>query len=118
MKKPRRYHRTRKSLPDGFEKFLPNGHEHYVFRLYVTGATGRSARAIINIKKLCQEHLAGRYELEVIDIYQQPELAKDDQIFASPTLIRSLPKPLRRFIGDLSQTARILVGMNLPAQHK
>ncbi|HEV2392128.1 MAG TPA: circadian clock KaiB family protein [Verrucomicrobiae bacterium] len=85
----------------------------YVLRLYVTGATPRSTRAILNIKNICEEHLAGRYNLEVIDIYQQPVLAKGDQIVAAPTLIRLLPLPLRRFIGDMSRTKKILVGLNV-----
>lgn len=85
----------------------------YVLKLYVTGSTRRSALAIANIKKICEEHLAGRYELEVIDIYQQPILAEGDQIIAAPTLIRSLPLPLRRFIGDMSQTDKILLGLDI-----
>lgn len=85
----------------------------YILRLYVTGTTPRSNRAIVNIRKICEEHLAGRYELEVIDIYQQPVLAEGEQIIAAPTLIKSLPLPLRRFIGDMSNTERILVGLDL-----
>ena len=87
--------------------------ERYTLRLYVTGTTPRSNRAIVNIRKICEEHLAGRYELEVIDIYQQPILAEGEQIIAAPTLIKSLPLPLRRFIGDMSNTERILVGLDL-----
>ncbi len=86
---------------------------HYVLRLYVTGTTPRSTLAILNIKKICQEHLEGRYDLEVVDLYQQPLLAKGEQIIAAPTLIKSLPLPLRRFIGDMSDTERILVGLDL-----
>ena len=85
----------------------------YLLRLYVAGATPKSIRAIENIKSICEEHLKGRYDLEVIDIYQQPVLAKGDQIIAVPTLIKKLPLPLRRFIGDLSATERILVGLDL-----
>lgn len=85
----------------------------YVLRLYVAGATPKSIRAIENIKSICEEHLKGRYDLEVIDIYQQPMLAKGDQIIAVPTLIKKLPMPLRSFIGDLSATERILVGLDL-----
>ena len=85
----------------------------YTLRLYVTGTTPRSNRAIVNIRKICEEHLAGRYELEVVDIYQQPVLAEGEQIIAAPTLIKSLPLPLRRFIGDMSNTERILVGLDL-----
>jgi circadian clock protein KaiB len=85
----------------------------YVLRLYITGPTPQSTRAIVNIRKICEDHLPGRYDLEVIDICQNPELAKGEQIVASPTLIKKLPLPLRRFIGDLSQTERILVGLDL-----
>ena len=86
---------------------------HYVLRLYVAGLNRKSLRAIENLKKICEENLEGRYELEVIDIYQQPVLAQGDQIIAAPTLIKQLPLPLRRFIGDLSQTEKILVGLDL-----
>jgi len=92
--------------------------ERYTLRLYVTGTTPRSNRAIVNIRKICEEHLAGRYELEVIDIYQQPILAEGEQIIAAPTLIKSLPLPLRRFIGDMSNTERILVGLDLRAEEE
>ncbi len=85
----------------------------YVLRLYVTGATRRSAKAIANVKRICDEHFAGRYELEVIDIYQQPERARDAQIIATPTLVKKLPLPLRRFIGDMSDTEKFLVGIDL-----
>jgi circadian clock protein KaiB len=91
----------------------------YVLRLYVTGATPRSARAIANIRRICEEHLQGRYELEVIDLYQQPELAEGVQLIAAPTLIKQLPEPLRRFVGDMSETERILAGLDvLPAREK
>jgi circadian clock protein KaiB len=85
----------------------------YTLRLYVTGTTRRSAQAIVNIQKICEEHLKGRYELEVIDIYQQPALAVGEQIIAAPTLIKQLPLPPRRFIGDMSNTERLLVGLDL-----
>ena len=85
----------------------------YVLRLYVTGMTPKSTRAIANVQKICEEHLAGRYELKVIDIYQQPKLAKGEQIIAAPTLIKNLPLPLRRLIGDMSDTERFLVGIDL-----
>lgn len=85
----------------------------YVLRLYVAGTTPNSVRAIENIKLICEEYLKGRYDLEVIDIYQQPVLAKGDQIIAVPTLMRKLPLPLRKFIGDLSDTELILVGLDL-----
>jgi circadian clock protein KaiB len=86
---------------------------HYVLRLYVAGATPRSALAISNIRKICEEHLAGRYDLEVIDIAEHPTLAEDEQIIAAPTLIKKLQLPLRRFIGDMSITERILLGLDL-----
>jgi circadian clock protein KaiB len=85
----------------------------YVLRLYVAGMTPKSTQAIANVKRICNEHLAGRYELEVIDIYQQPKLAKGEQIIAAPTLIKKLPLPLRRLIGDMSNTERFLVGIDL-----
>jgi len=89
--------------------------EKYLLRLYITGVTPKSTRAITNIKQICEEHLHGRYTLEVIDIYQQPVLAKGEQIIAAPTLIKYLPLPLRRFIGDMSGTDRILLGLDLRA---
>lgn len=87
--------------------------QRYVLRLYIAGMTPRSTRAIQNIRKICEEHLRSRYDLEVIDIYQQPNLAEGEQIIAAPTLVKKLPLPLRRFIGDMSNTDRILVGMDL-----
>jgi len=85
----------------------------YVLRLYVTGTTRHSVRAIVNIRKICEEHLQGRYELEIVDISQHPTLVEGEQIIAAPTLIKKLPLPLRRFIGDMSQTERILLGLDL-----
>jgi circadian clock protein KaiB len=85
----------------------------HVLRLYVTGMTPKSTQAIANIQTLCEKYLTGRYELKVIDIYQQPELAKEEQIIATPTLIKKLPLPLRKFIGDMSDTERFLVGIGL-----
>lgn len=90
--------------------------ETYVLRLYVTGLTPRSTLAIANVRKICDEHLAGRYELEVIDLYQQPGLAKGEQIIAAPTLIKTLPLPLRRLIGDMSDPEKVLKGMDLKAK--
>ena len=87
--------------------------EKYVLRLYIAGLTPRSQKAINNIKKICEDHLKGRYDLEVIDVYQQPVLAKGEQIIAAPTLIKKLPLPLRKFIGDLSDSERILLGLDL-----
>jgi circadian clock protein KaiB len=85
----------------------------YVLRLYVTGSTPRSARAIENLHRICEERLFGRYDLEVIDIYQRPEAAREFQVIAVPTLVRLLPEPLRRVIGDLSDQDRVLHGLDL-----
>jgi circadian clock protein KaiB len=85
----------------------------YVLRLYVTGTTARSIRAIKNVQRICEEHLRGAYELEVIDIYQNLPLARGDQIFAAPTLVKRLPAPLRQLIGDMSDEQRVLVGLDL-----
>lgn len=86
---------------------------NYTLRLYVTGMTPQSMQAISNIKKICEEHLKGRYELEVIDIYQNPVLAQGEQIIAAPTLIRKLPLPLRRIIGNMSNIDKVLLGLDL-----
>ena len=87
--------------------------ERYILKLYVTGMTSRSAHAIENLQTFCEKHLSGRYELQVIDVYQQPELTRTDQIVAIPTLIKKLPLPLRRLIGDMSDEERVLVGLDL-----
>ena len=84
-----------------------------MLRLYVTGTTARSTRAIANVRRICEEHLRNRYDLEVIDIYQQPTLAKGDQIIAAPTLVKHLPLPLRKLIGDMSDKDRVLMGLDL-----
>ncbi len=82
-------------------------------RLYVAGTTPKSITAFTNLKKLCEEHLAGKYRIEVIDLIKNPQLAKGDQILAIPTLVRKLPQPLKKIIGDLSNTERVLVGLDL-----
>ena len=87
--------------------------ETWELRLYIAGQTPKSVTAFANLKKLCEEHLPGRYQIEVIDLMQQPQLAAGDQIVAIPTLIRRLPEPLRRIVGDLSNTERTLVGLQL-----
>jgi circadian clock protein KaiB len=87
--------------------------KEYVLRLYVAGTTSKSLRAVANIKEICESSLKNRYDLEVIDIYQQPVLVKGEQIIAAPTLVKKLPLPLRKFIGDMSDTERILVGLDL-----
>ncbi len=92
--------------------------QRYLLRLYVTGLSPQSIKAIQNVKKICDEHLRGRYDLEVVDLYQRPNLAKGEQIIAAPTLIKKLPLPLRRIIGDMSNTKRLLVGLDLREMSK
>ena len=108
---------TKKKVRDatqGFERSLVSPRKkHFALGLYITGTTPQSVRAVANVKKICEEHLKGHYELEVIDLYQQPQLAQSEQIIATPTLIKKLPLPLRRIIGDLSNTERVLTGLNL-----
>jgi circadian clock protein KaiB len=86
---------------------------HYMLRLYVAGLTPRSTASIQSVKKICEDCLKGRYDLEVIDIYREPMLAKGEQIFAVPTLIKKLPLPLRRLIGDMTDSKKILIGLGL-----
>ena len=110
---------SRNSPEDRFEDFEQAiryagiDNRRYVLRLYVTGSTPRSTKAIQNIRAICEEYLRGRYDLEVIDIYQQPVLARGEQIIAAPTLIRKLPEPLRKVVGDLSNTDRVLMGLDI-----
>lgn len=85
----------------------------YDLRLYIAGQTARSLAALANIRRICDEHLEGRYRIEVIDLLERPQLAKGDQILALPTLVRRLPEPIRKLIGDLSDTERALVGLDL-----
>jgi circadian clock protein KaiB len=85
----------------------------YILRLYITGTTSRSVEALTNLKKICEDYLQGRYILEVIDLYQKPFLAKDEQIIAAPTLIKKLPLPFRRIIGDMSNVEKVLLGLDL-----
>lgn len=87
--------------------------DQYVLRLYVTGATSRSRRAILNLNAICSEYLNGRYDLQVVDIHQKPTLARDEQIVAAPTLVKKLPAPIRRIIGDLSDKESVLLGLDL-----
>lgn len=97
-----------------FEKALAEeSRVKYVFTLYVAGARARSQRAIENIRRLCEEHLAGRYELKIVDIYQQPALAQDAQIIAAPTLVKKVPPPLRRLIGDLADEGSLRVSLGI-----
>jgi circadian clock protein KaiB len=95
--------------PDGEEA----ANERYILRLYVAGMTSRSVRAVENVRTFCEKHLEGRYDLQVVDVYQQPTLAKAEQLIAAPTLIKKLPLPLRRLIGDMSNEDKILVGLDL-----
>lgn len=85
----------------------------YILRLYVTGSSGRSLSAVRNLKKICEEHFPDDYDLEVIDIYTNPTAAREEQIIAAPTLVKQLPRPLRKFVGDLSNTEKILVGLDI-----
>jgi len=93
---------------------LENSKERiWELRLYVAGQTAKSLQAFANLKRICEEHLGGRYQIKVVDLMKNPELAKGDQIFALPTLVRKLPEPVRKIIGDLSNTERVLVGLDL-----
>src|SRR6185295_16832126 len=85
----------------------------YILRLYVTGSSSRSLKAVYNLKKLCEEYLPDDYDLEVIDIYKDPAAAREAQIVAAPTLVKKLPRPIRKFVGDMSNTEKILVGLDL-----
>ncbi len=97
-----------------FEKAVSRlGKGKYMLCLYVAGLTPNSARAISNLKKICEEHLAGQYDLNVIDVYRRPTLAKGEQIVAAPTLIKKLPLPMRKLIGDMSDKGKVLVGLDI-----
>lgn len=85
----------------------------YILRLYVIGSSARSLKAVNNLKKICEEHLSDDYDLEVIDIYENPTAAREEQIIAVPTLVKKLPRPLRKFVGDLSNTQKILIGLDI-----
>jgi circadian clock protein KaiB len=93
----------------------PNNNETYQLRLFVTGASPNSSRAITNLKQICETHIKGKYELEIIDVYQQPLIAEKEQIIALPMLIKKSPSPERRLIGDMSDIDKVLRGLNLPA---
>ncbi len=110
--KPAKQARARR-VPHDILPSVPITAAQHVLRLYVAGCTVRTAQAVANLKAICEEHLNGRYQLDVVDIYQQPALAKRDQVVAVPTLIRQLPKPLRRIVGDMSRKDRVLVGLDL-----
>ncbi|HVS76434.1 MAG TPA: circadian clock KaiB family protein [Steroidobacteraceae bacterium] len=87
--------------------------ERFVLRLYIAGQTPKCMRAFVNLKRICEEHLADRYRIEIIDLLENPQLARGDQILAVPTLVRQLPEPVKKIIGDLSNTERVLVGLDL-----
>ena len=87
--------------------------ETHILRLYVAGQTPKSMTAFANLKKICEEYLEGRYQIQVVDLLKDPQLASGDQILAIPTLVRRLPKPIRKIIGDLSNTERVLIGLDL-----
>jgi len=91
----------------------PEAEERWRLRLYVAGRSPKCVNALENLKRFCEEHMAGRYEIEVVDLLENPRLAKDDQIIAIPTLVRKLPAPLRKMVGDLSNTEKMLVGFDL-----
>jgi circadian clock protein KaiB len=100
--------------PAGFKGAAASpGTARYLLRLYVTGTTPNSERAIVNIRNICEKNLKGRYDLEIVDICRHPTLSEGEQIIAAPTLIKLLPLPMRRFIGDLSRTERVLMGLDL-----
>jgi circadian clock protein KaiB len=101
--------RAARSRPRRKEHDLPS----YLLRLYVTGKTPRAEQAIANLRRICDEELHGQYELEIIDVLEQPQLAEDEKILATPTLIKRLPPPLRRVIGDLSDRDQVLLGLNV-----
>ncbi|MDI1246853.1 MAG: circadian clock KaiB family protein [Rhodoferax sp.] len=101
------------SISDFEELLAKSGEGKYVLRLYIAGNTPQSARAVANIKNLCEARLKDRYELNVIDLYQQPENAQGEQIVVAPTLVKQLPLPLRRLIGDLSNTHRVLIALDI-----
>jgi circadian clock protein KaiB len=104
----------KKTTPELFEQEISQSQEeYYVLRLYISGTTTRSVKALKNIKKICEENLQGRYELEVIDVYQKPEIILAEHILAIPTLIKKLPEPLRKIIGTLSNKEKILLGLDI-----
>jgi circadian clock protein KaiB len=105
----KRWHAHAAPFPGGI---LPK----YLLRLFVTGASSRTATAIANLRRICEQELPGQYDLEIIDVLQFPDMAEDEKILATPTLIKSLPLPLRRVIGDLSDTQRVLLGLEVHAQ--
>jgi len=105
-----------RNTTEAFEEALkrsPLRRAKYILRLYVSGSSARSLKAVHNLKKICEEHFPNDYDLEVIDIYKDPTAAREEQIIAAPTLVKRLPSPLRKFIGDLSNTEKILMGLDI-----
>jgi circadian clock protein KaiB len=102
-----------KSATEKFDMTSDKSRDKYMLSLYITGSTNRSVLAITNLKKICEEYLEGKYELEVIDLYQNPLVAREEQIIAAPTLIKKLPLPFRRIIGDMSNEEKVLLGLDL-----
>ena len=105
-----------RSTTEAFEEALKRTalkRAKYILRLYVIGSSTRSLQAVSNLKKICEEHLSDEYDLEVIDIYENPTAAREEQIIAVPTLVKKLPRPLRKFVGNLSNTQKILVGLDV-----
>jgi circadian clock protein KaiB len=100
-------------VAESLHEETPPEAEHFVLRLYIAGQTPKCMRAFTNLKRICEEHLANRYRIEIIDLLQNPQLAQGDQILAVPTLVRHLPEPVKKIIGDLSNTERVLVGLDL-----
>jgi circadian clock protein KaiB len=114
MKKPARDQENKPlTLKEIGERNEPAANEVWQLRLYVAGQTPRSVAAFANLKKICEEHLPGRYDIEVVDLVKHPQLAAGDQILAIPTLVRKLPQPLRKIVGDLRDTERALVGLQI-----
>jgi circadian clock protein KaiB len=107
---------SEKTATSTAESPTPEAGENWRLRLYVAGRSPKCVAAQENLKRFCEEHMAGRYEIEVVDLLENPRLAKDDQIVAIPTLVRKLPEPLRRIIGDLSNTERMVVGLDLKSK--
>ena len=108
-----------RNATEAFEESVKRGplrRAKYILRLYVTGSSARSLRAVYNLQKICEEHLPD-YELEVIDIYKDPAAAREEQIIAAPTLVKQLPSPLRKLVGDLSNTQKVLVGLDIYKRH-
>lgn len=104
---------TTTTLADGAPQPESAEADVWELRLYIAGETGKSAAAIANLQRLCDEHLAGRYKIEVVDLLKNPQLARGDQIIAVPTLVRKLPDPVRKIVGDLSNVEKALVGLQL-----